>query len=79
MRRGRAVGWRRGRRLTRTEQPDVLLMDIRTPRSAGIGATSLITAPRPRGDHVLLTKLDARHRVRLVVLALRAGQLRGIP
>ena len=66
--------------LVRRERPDVVLMDIRMPRTDGLAATCTLmadpsttyaTAKTPIGH--LLTKLGVRDRAQLVVLAYEKG------
>jgi DNA-binding NarL/FixJ family response regulator len=56
--------------LAATEQPDVMLMDIRMPRREGIAATEIIHKTHPTVRIILLTTYDTPE---LVVEGLRAG------
>lgn len=56
--------------LAATEQPDVMLMDIRMPRRDGIAATEIIHQAHPSMRLILLTTYDTPE---LVVEGLRAG------
>jgi DNA-binding NarL/FixJ family response regulator len=56
--------------LAATEQPDVMLMDIRMPRRDGIAATEIIRNTHPSVRIILLTTYDTPE---LVIEGLRAG------
>jgi DNA-binding NarL/FixJ family response regulator len=56
--------------LAASEQPDVMLMDIRMPRRDGITATELIHTTHPAVRIILLTTYDTPE---LVIEGLRAG------
>lgn len=58
--------------LAATEQPDVMLMDIRMPRRDGIAATEIIRNTHPSVRIILLTTYDTPE---LVIEGLRAGAI----
>lgn len=73
---GEAATGREAVALARREKPHVLLMDIRMPDGDGLWATETIVAdPRLAEVRVVVvtTKLAARDRVQLVIIAYESG------